>query len=180
MERSMSEPVKVVFDESHARNLFAELGRRLEAGIMYLTKALSWRQRISRAAYMFYGALLLESRESASHPMMIVGLCSPDFSMVRCDDGKFGNFGINFGQRPRTFWALAHYSQNGFLPSHGDFFGARLFGFSFGVCGAGGLFNIVRSMLSVRLFAWSAGSKSSLAISAARSAAVGGLRVGIV
>jgi hypothetical protein len=53
---------------------------------------------------------------------------------------------------------------------------ARFFGFALGVCGAGGLFNIVRSMSSVRFFAWPAGSKSSLAISAARSDVVG-LRV---
>ena len=50
---------------------------------------------------------------------------------------------------------------------------ARFFGFTFGVCGSGGLFSIVRSKSSVRFFTSLAGRKSSLAISAARSASVG-------
>jgi hypothetical protein len=59
---------------------------------------------------------------------------------------------------------------------------ARRFGFGFGlgVYGSGGLFSIVRSKLSVRLFASPAGRRSSLAISAARSAAVSGLRFAMV
>lgn len=54
---------------------------------------------------------------------------------------------------------------------------ARFFGLAFGVCGSGGLFNIVRSRLSVRFFISRAGRRSSLAISAARSARVGLLAV---
>lgn len=57
------------------------------------------------------------------------------------------------------------------------YFLARFFGFAFGVNGSGGLLSIVRSKLFVRLFASPAGRRSSLAISAARSAAVSGWRL---
>jgi hypothetical protein len=58
------------------------------------------------------------------------------------------------------------------VSGEGGYF-ACFFGFALGVCGAGGLFSIVRSMSSVRFFISPAGRKSSLAISAARSAGVG-------
>jgi hypothetical protein len=63
--------------------------------------------------------------------------------------------------------------------SHLRYF-ARFFGFTFGVNGSGGLLSIVRSKLSVRLFASPTGRRSSLAISAARSSDVSGLCFAIV
>jgi hypothetical protein len=47
------------------------------------------------------------------------------------------------------------------------------FGFAFGVNGSGGFASIARNKASDRRFASAAGSKSSLEISAARSAGVG-------